>query len=201
MGLLSIFRGPPANSRARRAGAVHRRERRVRHAKGHLRVLPRARRALRQGPVLRAGVPGGRRAVALARLSARACHGRRARRGRAAPRPSTGNASSTTRFARSFCRFSTAIRSRRLSTRSAWRDARAELDRRLQTIGLHPPKRSFEIADPYAQAYFDLMPIHEKLRARDFPTMHNYLKLTLCNIHIELTKRIDRQALIRSLHG
>lgn len=82
-----------------------------------------------------------------------------------------------------------------------WRDARGELDRRLRLVGLHPTKRSFEIADPFAHAYFDLMPIHEKLRARDFPTMHNYLKLTLCNVHIELTKRMDEPALIESLRA
>ncbi len=80
-----------------------------------------------------------------------------------------------------------------------WSNARIELDRRLQLIGLHPPKRSFEIADPFAHAYFDLMPIHEKLRARDFPTMHNYMKLNLCNMHIELTKRMDGSTLTKAL--
>lgn len=74
---------------------------------------------------------------------------------------------------------------------SEWLAARADLDRRMQSIGSGQPKRSYEVADQLAQPYFDLMPIHEKLRARDFPTMHNYLRLTLCNIHIELTKRID----------
>lgn len=83
----------------------------------------------------------------------------------------------------------------------AWQAARAELDRHLRSIDLHPPKRSFQIADPFARAYFDLMPIHEKLRGRDFPTMHNYLKITLCNIHDEATKRIDRPALINSLRA
>jgi hypothetical protein len=39
------------------------------------------------------------------------------------------------------------------------------------------------------------MPIHEKLRGRDFPTTHNYLKVTLCNIHDELTKRVEGQPL------
>ena len=47
----------------------------------------------------------------------------------------------------------------------AWREARAELARRLQLIGLHPPKRAKDVAEPFAQSYFDLMPIHEKLRA------------------------------------
>ena len=41
------------------------------------------------------------------------------------------------------------------------------------------------------------MPIHEKLRGRDFPTIRNYLRVTLCNIHDELTKRMDAPALVR----
>lgn len=80
-----------------------------------------------------------------------------------------------------------------------WNAERAELARRLQLIGLHPPKRAFEIPEPYAKMYFDLMPIHPKLRASELPTMHNYLKATLCNIHDELTKRMDASAIARAL--
>jgi hypothetical protein len=76
-----------------------------------------------------------------------------------------------------------------------WLELRADLERRLQGIGLHPPKRAMDIPEPFAQIYFDLMPIHEKLRGRDFPTTHNYLKVTLCNIHDELTKRLEVQPL------
>lgn len=76
-----------------------------------------------------------------------------------------------------------------------WLELRADLERRLQGIGLHPTKRAIDVPGPYAQLYFDLMPIHEKLRGRDFPTTHNYLKVTLCNIHDELTKRIDLEPL------
>ena len=83
----------------------------------------------------------------------------------------------------------------------AWRDARADLVLRLNRIGLHPPKRAMDIPEPLAKAYFDLMPIHEKLRGRDFPTTHNYLKVTMCNIHDELTKRLDVEALARSLRS
>ena len=43
----------------------------------------------------------------------------------------------------------------------SWSRARDELARRLQLIGLHPPKRAFEIPEPFAKAYFDLMPIHK----------------------------------------
>ena len=75
-----------------------------------------------------------------------------------------------------------------------WRELRTDLERRLQLIGLHPPKRAIDIPEQYAKLYFDLMPIHEKLRGRDFPTTHNYLKVTLCNIHDELTKRMDAGA-------
>jgi hypothetical protein len=82
-----------------------------------------------------------------------------------------------------------------------WYGGRAELARRLQLIGLHPPKRAFEVADPFVQAYFDLLPIHEKLRRSEFPTIHAYLRVTLCNVHDELTKRIDAPALVVSMRG
>jgi hypothetical protein len=83
----------------------------------------------------------------------------------------------------------------------AWREARAELEPRLQLIGMHPTKRAFEIPEPFARAYFDLMPIHKKLRSSEFPTLHNYLKVTLCNIHDELTKRIDVGGVVAALRG
>lgn len=73
------------------------------------------------------------------------------------------------------------------------------MGRRLQLIGLHPPKRAFEIPDPFVKAYFDLMPINERLRRSEFPTIHGYLKVTLCNVHEELTKRMDAPALVASL--
>ena len=66
-----------------------------------------------------------------------------------------------------------------------WRGHRAELAHRLQLVGLHPPKRVMDIPEQWAQTYFDLMPIHEKLRTRDFPTTRNYLRVSLCNIHDE----------------
>ena len=48
--------------------------------------------------------------------------------------------------------------------------------RRLPLIGLHPPKRAMDIPEPFAESYFDLMPIHEKLRRSEFPTTRNYLR-------------------------
>jgi hypothetical protein len=84
---------------------------------------------------------------------------------------------------------------------ASWSQMRSELERRLQLIGLHPPKRAFEIPQPFARAYFDLMPIHKQLRASEFPTLHGYLKVTLCNIHDELTKRLDAEAVASSLRA
>jgi hypothetical protein len=76
-----------------------------------------------------------------------------------------------------------------------WQELRADLERRLRLISSHPVKRAMDVPEQYAALYFDLMPIHEKLRGRDFPTTHNYLKVALCNVHDELTKRIEGQPL------
>lgn len=81
----------------------------------------------------------------------------------------------------------------------AWRELRKELAERLDRIGLHPPKRAMDIPEPIAEAYFALMPIHESLRGQDFPTLRNYLRVTLCNVHHELTKRLDAPAIAAQL--
>ena len=82
-----------------------------------------------------------------------------------------------------------------------WRDERTEIVRRLQLIGMQAPKHAYDICVPWAETYVDLFPIHEKLRGRDFPTIRNYLRETLCNIHDEFTKRMDAQALAATLSG
>lgn len=76
-----------------------------------------------------------------------------------------------------------------------WRELRASLTESLNRIGLHPPKRAMDIPEPFAEAYFALMPIHKSLRGQDFPTLKSYLKVTLCNVHDELTKRLDAPAI------
>jgi hypothetical protein len=80
-----------------------------------------------------------------------------------------------------------------------WNELRAELTRQLALIGLHPPKRAMDIPEQWAQTYFDLMPIHEKLRGRDFSTTRNYLRVTICNIHDELVKRLDLPAVAAAM--
>ena len=81
----------------------------------------------------------------------------------------------------------------------AWLEARSDLAHRLDLVGGHAPKRVMDIPEPLAEAYFAMMPIHEKLRGRDFQTTRNYLRVSLCNIHDELVARMDRAALQRAL--
>jgi hypothetical protein len=80
-----------------------------------------------------------------------------------------------------------------------WREARLELVRRLHLISMHAPKRAFDICEPFTETYFNLMPIHEKLRASEFPTIRNYLRVTLCNIHDEFTRRLEAETLAAAL--
>ena len=80
-------------------------------------------------------------------------------------------------------------------TPTAWGDARAVMERTLKDAARHPVKLVKDIPEPCAKAYFDTMPIHERLRGQDFPTVLNYLKVTLCNIHDELVGRADLNVL------
>ena len=66
---------------------------------------------------------------------------------------------------------------------------------------MHPPKRVIDIPEPFAKGYFALMPIHERLRGEDFSTLRSYLRVTLCNIHDEFTKRIDPPSVVQSLRA
>jgi hypothetical protein len=81
----------------------------------------------------------------------------------------------------------------------AWSELRAELTRQLALIGLHPVKRVIDIPEQWAKIYFDLMPIHEDVRTRDLPTTRNYLRVTMCNIHDELAKRLDLPAVAAAM--
>jgi hypothetical protein len=82
---------------------------------------------------------------------------------------------------------------------SAWGEARKELERHLGLIGLHAAKPAKDIPEPFAKAYFSLMPIDRKLRASEFPTIRNYHRVSLCNIHDEFSKRADAAALVSML--
>jgi hypothetical protein len=83
----------------------------------------------------------------------------------------------------------------------AWQTMRHDLEQHMDLVGGHAPKRVIYIPEPLAQTYFDLMPIHEKLRGRDFLTTVNYLRVNLCHMHEELENRLNGPVVIRELLG
>lgn len=80
-----------------------------------------------------------------------------------------------------------------------WRQSRQEMARLLELTAGHARKRVMDIPDPLAETYFALMPIHERLRGRDFDTTRNYMRVSLCNIHDELIERLDAAAVAAQL--
>jgi hypothetical protein len=80
-----------------------------------------------------------------------------------------------------------------------WSQAREKLRHDLDLIGVHARKAVKDVPTLYAEAYFALMPIHERLRGRDFVSVSNHLKATLINIHDEFVRRADAGALVDGL--
>lgn len=81
----------------------------------------------------------------------------------------------------------------------AWRQMRVEMAQRLEQTAGRAPKMVKDIPEPLAETYFDLMPIHESLRGRDFSTTRNYMRVSLCNIHDVLVERLDTAAVASEL--
>jgi len=85
--------------------------------------------------------------------------------------------------------------------KAEWLEARRELARRLDLVGVHAVKLAKDVPVPFAESYFALMPIHEQLRGHDYQTIRNYLRVTACNIHAEFERRADIVALINGLRS
>jgi len=81
----------------------------------------------------------------------------------------------------------------------AWAKLREELAHDLTLIGLHAVKRVMDVPARFVDRYVGAMPIHEKLRAKDVPTIHNYLRTNLCNAHEVFLRRADIGALVAAL--
>ena len=64
---------------------------------------------------------------------------------------------------------------------------------------MHGVKRVMDVPANYADRYVTAMPIHEKLRAKDDTTIHNYLKANLCNVHEDFVRRVDVAAVRKDL--
>jgi hypothetical protein len=84
-------------------------------------------------------------------------------------------------------------------TADVWTEARRQLEHDLTLIGLHGIKRVMDIPIRYVDRYVASMPIHEKLRAKDAPTIHNYLRTNLCNVHDVFVQRAEVPALVEVL--
>jgi hypothetical protein len=82
-----------------------------------------------------------------------------------------------------------------------WRQLRTELEGRLKLLGFHATKWAKDVPEQFAETYFNLMPIHEKLRGRDFPATRSYLRVTMTNVHDQLTNRLDAPAAANSLRN
>jgi hypothetical protein len=83
----------------------------------------------------------------------------------------------------------------------AWQEARSEIERDFNLVNLRSARRVMDIPARFADRYVGVMPIHEKLRAKDAPTIHNYLKVNLCNVHDVFVKRASVPALVEWLAG
>lgn len=81
----------------------------------------------------------------------------------------------------------------------AWQAGRTALVDNLDRISLRPVKHAKDIPLPFAEAYVAAMPIHEKLRKPDAPTLRNYLRVTMVNIHGDFAARADAPALAATL--
>ena len=80
-----------------------------------------------------------------------------------------------------------------------WKQARETLLLRLQQIDMHAPKFAKDVILPYAKEIYDVQPIHEELRKRDFEMIQAQLRINLVNMHIEFEKRADQPRLLADL--
>lgn len=84
-------------------------------------------------------------------------------------------------------------------TAQAWADLRAGVAQDFALLSFHPVKRAMDIPARFIDRYVAAMPIHEKLLAKDIPTIHNYLKSNLCNVHEAFVRRANVPALVEVL--
>lgn len=80
-----------------------------------------------------------------------------------------------------------------------WTQSRADLARRVDQVALHPPKPVKDIPIPFAQVFFDNMPIHERLRENDFLQIREQLRINLLSMHRDFTKYADLPALAAAI--
>jgi len=80
-----------------------------------------------------------------------------------------------------------------------WSSARKDLSSRVDAVSLHPPKFVKDIPLPFAQVFFDNMPIHERLREQDFELIRDQVRVNLISMHRDFLKVADLSALTADL--
>ena len=81
----------------------------------------------------------------------------------------------------------------------AWHEARQALAVRCEQMALHPPKRVKDIPVPFAQTFFDNMPIAEELRQNDFELIRSQIRVNVINMHRDFLQVADLPALAAAL--
>jgi hypothetical protein len=80
-----------------------------------------------------------------------------------------------------------------------WMEAEARLDRDLGAASLGAPKPVHAIPLARAREIFDVLPVHERLRAHDFDMFRNTLRFHLTETGVEFEERADPASLARIL--
>ena len=118
-------------------------------------------------------------------------------------RPAAGNRSDVILqglIAAAFAAFDRYPEPQALST-GVWADLRRGLERDFNVLGMYSVKRVMDVPTRFVDRYVAAMPIHEKLRAKDEPTIHNYMKTNLCNMHEVFVRRANIPELVEALTG
>jgi hypothetical protein len=83
-----------------------------------------------------------------------------------------------------------------------WRDAEERIDKDLGIAALAPARPVHAIPTARAREIFDVLPVHERVRAHDFEMFGNTLRFHLTEVATEFDERADltslSQALIKS---
>jgi len=80
-----------------------------------------------------------------------------------------------------------------------WLRALDAFDQDLGQAGLGPSKPWREIPERHARQIFDLLPIHDRVKSRDFMMFQNNLRFHLTEIGAEFEEKADLQKLSRDL--
>jgi hypothetical protein len=82
-----------------------------------------------------------------------------------------------------------------------WMRARGAIESRIRRASLAAPHAVKDIPKDEFKAFFDRLPIHERLRGYDYVLIRNNLRINLCRAHETFLARMDAPALVALLTG